>query len=349
VHRALNRRAEDDLLTGAICVELTLADGDAPEWVHLLPLGPQIAGRDGRVWNMPDPEAVVAATAARELPAPIDYMHASEHRREDGSGTEAPAAAWITGLEVVRQGEERAPGIWGRVEWTPRGRQAVKDREYRFLSPAFLFRKSDGAAVERLTSAGLVHKPNLILTALNVRGEETAMNPDERKALCRKLGLPEDASVDAIMGRVTELDAAHKALNARGEVVPKAELETALNRAQQAEAKLKAQEETAFNARVEAILDKHQKAGKFTPASREFFKSTCATQEGLEKFDKAMEAQPAVVAPGAESMPAAEGDAGKETAALNAEDRDIAEQLGISLEDAKKFKEQALAAERAAS
>ncbi|MFW6087006.1 MAG: phage protease, partial [Myxococcota bacterium] len=341
VHLARNRAAEADLLTGAICVELALVEGQAPEWVHLLPLGPEIRGRDGRRWTMPDPEAVVQATQAREMPAQVDYQHASEFRRQDGSGVEAPAAGWITELNIVREPDAARPqpGVWGRVEWTPRGGEAVRNREYRFLSPAFLFRKENGE-VARITSAGLVHKPNLtMLHALNGRGDETdqenAMKEEERKALCRKLGLPEDASVDAIMTRVADLDAAHKALNGRGEVVPKAELETAINRAETAEKKLKEHEQAAFNARVESVLDKAQKAGKFPPASRDFYKALCTSTEALDRLEKEMEARPALVTPDQPSP--AEGQAtnaaGGRPTSLTTEEKAICVDRGISEEN----------------
>lgn len=170
----------------ALCVELP---AEAPDWVHLLPLGPDVRGQDGRRWTLPDPEAVVRASLAA-LPAPIDYMHASEFTRPDGTGTEAPAAAWIGELRVVRSAEpgRPRPGIWGRVQWTPRGEQAVRNREYRFLSPAFRFSPATGA-IQRITSAGLVHKPNLReLHALNGSGEPRELTELERD-LCSRNGV----------------------------------------------------------------------------------------------------------------------------------------------------------------
>ena len=286
-------RADQSLLVGAFCAELQLApDGSAPEWVHLLPLGPEIVGRDGRAWTMPDPEAFVRASTA-ELPAPFDYMHASERRRDDGTSDEAPAAGWIVELNVVREGGERAPGVWGRVEWTPRGRSAVAGREYRFQSPAFLHRA--GGELVRLTSAGLVHKPNLVLTALNARGEEKSMTEEQRKALCQKLGLAEDADVSAIMARVGALDSAHKALNARGEVVPRTDLDSALNRARAAEEQLAAQAKSAFCSRRDAVLDAAQKEGKFPPSSRDFYLGLCTSGEALAKLEAEMRSRPALV------------------------------------------------------
>lgn len=287
-------QATHKLLIGALCAELHVGDdGQAPEWVHLLPLGPEVVGRDGRKWTLPSPEDFVRASQA-ELPAPFDYMHASERRRPDGTGDEAPAAGWIVELNVVRDGDERAPGIWGRVEWTPRGKRAVAEREYRFVSPAFLHRRT--GEIERLTSAGLVHKPNLDLSALNhARGEEYVMTKEQLKALCLRLGLVEDASTDAIMARVGELDAAQKALNARGDVVPRADLETALNRAREAEAKLAEHAKVAFNARRDAVLEAAQRAGKIAPSSREYYAALCTSEEALRKTEQLLESLPALV------------------------------------------------------
>ena len=39
-----------------------LPTGEIPEWVELLPAGPEIAGRDGRKWKLEDAAAVAAAS-----------------------------------------------------------------------------------------------------------------------------------------------------------------------------------------------------------------------------------------------------------------------------------------------
>lgn len=244
----MNTNMTDNRLTDALCAEIHLnAEGQVPEWVHLLPLGPEIRGRDGRAWTMPDPEAFVRASR-EELPAPFDYMHASEHVRPDGTGEEAPAAGWIVDLNVVREGDGRAPGIWGRVEWTPRGKKAIAAREYRFISPAF--RHSSSGEIVRLTSAGLVHRPNLDLTALNAHNQ--AMTEGQRQALCLQLGLPSSSTHEEMVARVEHLQAAHRAMQARGEVVPRTDLESAIARFESAEERLHELAPPAFNAHASA-------------------------------------------------------------------------------------------------
>lgn len=129
-----------------------------PTWIQLLPDNRDIIGYDGRGWLNDVPDRVAHQT---RTPLVVDYEHASEHRAPQG--LDAPAAGWITRLEV-RGGF----AIWGRVDWTDRAQQQITAREYRYLSPVFQYEK-DSRRIVRLTSAGLTNQPNLPLTALNQR------------------------------------------------------------------------------------------------------------------------------------------------------------------------------------
>ncbi|MBU4380019.1 MAG: phage protease, partial [Proteobacteria bacterium] len=180
-----------------VALNVELPNG-APEWVELIPAGPNVQGVDGRSWYS-GPEqvrAVLAAFADRGLPYPIDWEHSTEYRAPKGE--EAPAAAWIVEL-ADRQG-----ALWGRVEWTPRARQQVENREYRYLSPVFAYTKTD-RKIQALLSAGLTNTPNLRLTALNRNQARNMEDDDMKKALCRLLGLPETATDQDIEAAVAEL------------------------------------------------------------------------------------------------------------------------------------------------
>ena len=81
----------------------------------------------------------------------------------------------------------------------------IRAREYRYISPTFKF-TSDAHKIMMLTSAGLVHKPNLHLTAL--AREEATMTDEEQTALCsiaNELGLPEDAGAENIIHEIRNL------------------------------------------------------------------------------------------------------------------------------------------------
>ncbi len=138
------------------------ASRPVPEWVHLLPVG-VFEGRDGRgPYRLDDPRGVIAATTAHQkgVPLPIDYDHQLLYSQDNGKP--APAAGWITEMEV------RDDGIWGRVEWTEAAAAHLAAREYRFLSPVYRYLKHNGT-VTRIECAALTNIPNLELTALASR------------------------------------------------------------------------------------------------------------------------------------------------------------------------------------
>lgn len=170
---------------------MELPSGAAPEWVHLLPKG-NFAGRDGRAWKLSNPKGVVAAFAANAMDLPIDYEHQTDNAEKNGQP--APAAGWIKALDV------RSDGLWGRVEWTAKAREMLAEREYRFLSPVFLFNYKTGEVMS-LQGAGLTNRPNLLLTAL-ARQETPNMDDALKAQLMEILGLSADAGDDAIVNQV---------------------------------------------------------------------------------------------------------------------------------------------------
>ena len=287
------------------------AEGAAPEWAQLLPAGPVLQGRDGRSWRMSDVAGVIAAFSP---PFAIDYEHAQDKLAVNGQ--EAPAAGWVEALEV-RDGE-----VWGRVDWTARAKAAIAAREYRFLSPAFLYSESDGE-VRALTGAGLVNRPNFVMTALN------SQEPSMLKDIAAALGLAETATSPEILTAIGALKTA-TALNAQhpdlARFVPRADYELALNRANGAEAKLAADAKAAHEAKVAAAIEGAVKAGKVAPASKDFYLATCATTEGLASFEKFVASAPTVF----KEIAAPRENAGADGAvALNAEQRDVAKALGL--------------------
>lgn len=279
-------------LARAICFELPT---DAPEWIELLPPGQQIVGRDGRSWINPDPAAVIAATQAHGLDLPVDYEHATEVRAPNGEP--APAAAWID-HKSLRISESGA--IEGRVEWTERGRNSVASREYRYISPVFIYTKGDYRVV-RLDSVGLTNKPNLHLKALNQQHHE-----DEpmliAAAILQALGLPDSATeadvVSAINQQRQDLAAAKNSQQpSLDKYVPREDYNSVLARATNAEQRLREKIEAERDAEIQRELDAALEAGKITPATLEYHKAQCRTEGGLERFKAYVAAAPSVTDP----------------------------------------------------
>lgn len=201
MHHPTSIIALQDASTGAVTATLSvdLSAGDAPEWVHLIPAG-TTKGVDGRgPYKLSDPKAVITASLTGR-PLPIDYDHAIDRAADDGRP--APAAGWIEELEV------RDDGIWGRVAWTARGAEALKSREYRYLSPVFLHDKS--GTVMQLLRAALTNNPNLrALKALaSQQGGPSTMDMEEFLIKLRAaLGLDDTADANAVLaalGKTTD-------------------------------------------------------------------------------------------------------------------------------------------------
>ena len=183
----------------ASCDRAFAPDGCAPAWVHLFPEG-KMTGRDGRLFDLADPGALVLAFQSSGVDLPIDYEHQNDLPEAKLHGP-VPAAGWIKELKAD------AGGLWGRVEWTATAAEMIGRKEYRYLSPSFLFHPKTRHIV-RLKGAGLVHNPNLHLKAL--ASQEPDMTPDAPDAaqllqsLVKMLGLGPDATEEDVLAALVE-------------------------------------------------------------------------------------------------------------------------------------------------
>ena len=275
----------DDLLAAA-------AAGTTPEWIELIPAG-EFKGRDGRgPYCLDDPAKVIEATRALQMDAgqPIDYDHATDLGAP--SGRPAPAAGWIKELAV------RAGALWGRVEWTRHGAEALTTREYRYVSPVF---EHDGeGAVVRLIRAALTNNPNLYLKAIAAKQAsdeanqgprlgEKAAQPDEASTVRAILGLATVADTDEVVTELRRVRLAAEQASlpgrGRGPLVAMRHLEetaTELNELRAERARERAER---------AVLEAMQ-AGKLTPAQRAWANDYCSVDpSGFQRF---IERQPAV-------------------------------------------------------
>lgn len=190
----MTKRSPIPFVALAAAIDLPESEG-APEWVHLLPAAQgEIQTYDSRgPYRLADIEAVIAASMQSERGMPIDENHATDTAMQNGNG--APARGWIKALEA------RADGLWGRVEWTKAGAELLADRAYRGISP--VFNHLADKTITRVLRASLTNKPNLKgLVALNT---ENAMS---FAAIAKALGLGDDASEEAIIAAIGKMKSA---------------------------------------------------------------------------------------------------------------------------------------------
>lgn len=265
-----------------------------PEWIELIPAG-SFSGRDGRgPYRLESPGTVAVSSAALQLDAglPIDYDHATDLGAPEGRP--APAAGWI------KQLQERDGALWGRVEWTRHGAEALATREYRYISPVFEH-DADGVVV-RVLRAALTNNPNLYVKAIASRGrqhtegamDETNEGQVEGAAdqpvtilseLRRELGLESDASPDAIIAAVVKLVADLRAINAPDSVAAQRQHYVSIEHFQKATTELHTLRQERARERADYLVQEAMRAGKIVPAQRQWALEYCiADAEAFRHF-----------------------------------------------------------------
>ena len=195
-----------------ICKDLA---GEVPTEIQVIPAGYHSTPKGAFLCDAESAALVLAAFAGRQNDMVVDYEH------QTLEGCEAPAAGWIKSVAgLVNRGVD---GIWAvGVEWTERARQYIANREYRYLSPVFMVRKSDGRVTE-LINVALTNQPNIdgmvpLINKLEMQTEEEGMAL--KKKICDKLGLPETATDDEVMAAMDKAmgskTMAHKLLSTLG-------------------------------------------------------------------------------------------------------------------------------------
>lgn len=327
VATALNA-ADEPENRGRICVALNAAaDGSVPEWAELIPAGQLVIGLDGRNWIMPDAQRVVDDSNAYikdDLQgAVLDKEHMTQLHEFGG-----PAFGWFKEYRLNAAG-----GIEARVDWTDLGTEAVKKRHYRFISVVFDY-DIDSREILQITGGGLTNKNNLRVSALNKQNPtEEHMDPKLMEALGLTPTGDQAKDLAAALNAIQTLKTDHAtALNAQRDLVPRADLQTALNAKDALQQKLDKIESDAFDAKVESALNAAVKAGKITPATKEYHKGTIKTPEALNAFEATYGKAPAIV----DGEGRAPDGSPEEKTALNAAEKQIGDAFGNSEEDLKK-------------
>lgn len=273
----------------------------AGRWIQVLPFGQQIEARDGRKFTVRDANEIIKRT---ELPMLVDWEHRSV-------ADDSLAAGWIEELEV-RPGQ----GVWGRVDWTPKGRDQVRAREFRFLSPVVLGKREGGLFhVQRIASVALTNTPALKMQGIEMFREQygrrfgpfTEDQPMSKlkAVLAAALGMGADASDDAVESAA--LSRIHKPSGGEDVASLKQIAETltterneALDKLKSTTAELQTFKQKAFARDVEVFFDRGAREGKIPPAARE--KWLKFALEAPDKFEMFKE----VVYPGLQKVVSSE-------------------------------------------
>ncbi len=248
----------------------SLSGEGIPGRVLLAPWGQVESSNGSFVVDDESARLVVEAFETHATDLPIDYEHQTLGGTYASPSGQAPAAGWIKRLLP-----EPGVGLLAEIEWTEQAREVLAAKEYRYLSPVAIIRKTDRKLVA-LHSAALTNKPAIIGMQPIVNRVVLAFNDEsvEPMALLRReLKLADEASP-------------HDVLFAASRRLADLTRESGERRVEQRI--------------LEAI-----RTGKLVEAQRGWAEALVAREEDL--FDEWLRTAPVVVTPGVTARP--DGDA----------------------------------------
>ncbi|UTD02526.1 hypothetical protein HRI97_05350 [Treponema socranskii subsp. buccale] len=320
--------------TDSLFLCLNFEGNKIPDKIQLLPAGEYVAGRDGRRWTKRSAEAI-AQKSNEYLPQHIiDENHATDLKAPRGES--APAMGWFTNVRAEEDGS-----VWADAVWTSRGKTALENQEYRYISPVF---ECDASGeIIKIMRAALTNSPNLELQNLNSTQTAPADNPAKenvmKKEICAALGLPETATDNEVLAAITALKTQANSAQTvdLAAYAPRADLAQMEARAVQAEKTLAEMNAAQLKAKATAAVEKAVADRKIAPASKDAYLAMCATEEGLSNFTKIMESSPALI-PGGASGASGTPPAAETQAELNAEEESFCKAMGYTKEEWLKIK-----------
>lgn len=164
--------------------------GKTPKIISVLPMGHVVSSKGEFDVDTESFELMKEKIAKHGVDIVVDYEH------QTLEGVQAPAAGWVKEL-ILGDGN-----IEARIDWTPKAREYLENREYRYISPVITVRKSDGKAVG-LHSIALTNTPAIegMTPIVNKSEPEGGQNPMNEllKTLAGLLDLAEDATEEQVV------------------------------------------------------------------------------------------------------------------------------------------------------
>lgn len=148
-----------------------------PDVIKIVPKGKVSSEKGDFLVNEESFEQMKQQFQRRGLDLVIDYEH------QTLKDVQAPAAGWI---KEITQGED---AILAKVEWTSKGAEYLKNKEYKYLSPVIRVRKKDSLAIG-LHSVALTNTPAIDhMFPLVLKNTEEEEEMEFLKEIAAKLGI----------------------------------------------------------------------------------------------------------------------------------------------------------------
>ncbi|WP_223192019.1 phage protease [Pseudoalteromonas piscicida] len=336
--------------------------------VLLMPDG-AFSGHDGRPFEVPGNKWLMDETAFNNLKTAAlsranDYLFDYDHQTlfKAQNGQPAPAAGWFAsdGLEYV-PGE----GVYAKnVKWTTAALSALRNKEYRYVSPVFAYDKSTGRPF-KLLHVALTNDPAVLgmeeVAVLNLQYSSGAPKMNEAQQLLAALGITVDGDVTSEhieKGKAAITELKSKADGAEGKDKQIAALNTQIQQATSnttvdltkfvpvdvhnaLRGELAALNSQHQGVTIETAIDKAKAEGRVIAAEIDYLKQL-GEQKGLAALNAVLDSRQPIAALNAQQSKPTPTPSQDKTgvAALSTEDKYAADQLGISHADYAKSKEE---------
>jgi phage I-like protein len=192
-----------DVVDHVPLVAAILSQSNVPHQVLIAPWGEVRSTAGSFVVDDEGAKATIAAFEKHANDLPVDYEHQTLGGSYSSPTGQAPAAGWIKRLIAISPDTDAAantdslsPGLWALVEWTPTAIEQLRSKQYRYLSPVALVRRSDRRLVG-LHSVALTNKPAIVGMRPLV-ASRMAQSPDAMLDLKCALNLDVDADSDIV-------------------------------------------------------------------------------------------------------------------------------------------------------
>lgn len=226
-------------------------EGGVPKQFKILPLGLVHSQKGDFLVDNESYSSIREDFKERGLQIPVDYEHQTLH------DVQAPAAGWIQDIVL------KSDGIYALTDWTERGSEYLRNREYKYCSPVIMARTADRKAV-KLHSVALTNKPAIDAMTPIVNKDkptpppEADVEPSEVsptseggatiKDIAKLLQLPLPPSMDEIYQAVAKL----------------------LNSQAALKLKVDAMQFDAYKVKAEGAVELALKEGKIAPYQRDW-------------------------------------------------------------------------------
>ena len=290
-------------------------------------------------------DRVLARAKSRSAKIVVDYEHQTIRAAENGKP--APASGRID-RQSLRY--EAGLGILGVIDWTKSAQDMIDADEYAYLSPVFPYDAKTGEVLALMHFA-LTNDPGLdgltvaALSAFADFSTEEEPHMSLLQKLLASLGLADNtneeaalatvASLKAKVGEIDGLNAKVATLSAQvgspdpAKFVPIATLSALQGEHAALQGQLVALSAEVNGGKLDKIVSDGLAAGKLTPATEAWARDL--GKSNLAQLSAFLAAAPVIVAPNT-TQTNGQGDGGKTTAVLSAEQKTVAAALGLTTE-----------------